>query len=556
MNGTPDPRAKYEAAARQRQACVEAVLNSPSTKKIVVGGPGTGKTFLFKKLLEPTDKSLTLTFVNSLVEDLSLELCGLSEVKTLHAFARGILGAVAKDAKVFPKLSAVIREDATILIPKDIDFDTVFHNRDDNNEHIPFYRGRKDYYKHYGFADIVFAAVKLFEAKPQKIPAYEQIVVDEFQDFNKLEVSLIDLLATKSPVLLAGDDDQALYAFKSASTEHIRQRHSDKKSGYTSFNLPYCSRCSRVIVQAANDIIAAAKQRGHLKGRIEKPYVYFEDPRKDKESAQNPKIIYAQVFAKQIPWFIEQRIGELAEQVKGKFSVLIISPTKTQSRMIADALRNKGLENIDAAEKHDLKEPTLLDGLKLLLNDRKCNLGWRIVCKSLLPEAQFQSMLKQTCPPNSKNFSEIASRDLKRRVASLLKVLRQITGDEQVDEQELSTVLKTLGLDPHQMTRDHLKEDIASNSRPPGNPSIRKIPIKATTIQSSKGLAAEYVFITNFDDQYFVANRDKSKISDQNICNFLVALTRAKRRVFLVSSDTKKQPAFLQWISPGHIEVV
>jgi hypothetical protein len=74
MNGTPDPRAKYEAAAKQRQACVEAVLNSPSTKKTVGGGSGTGKTFLFKKLPEPTDKSPNLTYVNSLVEDLSVEL--------------------------------------------------------------------------------------------------------------------------------------------------------------------------------------------------------------------------------------------------------------------------------------------------------------------------------------------------------------------------------------------------------------------------------------------------------------------------------------------------
>jgi superfamily I DNA/RNA helicase len=82
-----------------------------------------------------------------------------------------------------------------------------------------------------GYADIVFAIVKQFEVKKEKIPTYEQVVVDEFQDFNKLEVSLIELLAEKSPILLAGDDDQALYDFKDASPEHIRERHGNENSG-------------------------------------------------------------------------------------------------------------------------------------------------------------------------------------------------------------------------------------------------------------------------------------------------------------------------------------
>ena len=85
----------------------------------MVAGPGTGKTFLFKKALEGKSKTLTLTFVNSLVEDLSLELYGMSEVRTLHSFARGVLGK----AKVFPKLSAVITEDASLLLDQELDFD-------------------------------------------------------------------------------------------------------------------------------------------------------------------------------------------------------------------------------------------------------------------------------------------------------------------------------------------------------------------------------------------------------------------------------------------------
>ena len=193
----------------------------------------------------------------------------------------------------------------------------LFHNREDGSQHIAFYKERKNYYdKHYGYSDIIFAAVKYLEVNPEKVPVYDQIVVDEFQDFNKLEVSLIDLLAEKNPILIAGDDDQALYEFKSASAEHIRQRHSDDQPDYESFNLPYCSRSTRVIVDAANDIIANAGGNGHLKGRVSKPYIYFEDQRKDADCAKYPRLVHTSQFARRVPWFIENQIAGIAEDVK------------------------------------------------------------------------------------------------------------------------------------------------------------------------------------------------------------------------------------------------
>lgn len=320
---------KYSKAKNEMEKHVDAILHSQSIKKVVVAGPGTGKTYLFKKMLEGKGKTLTLTFVNSLVEDLSLELCGISEVKTLHGFARSILKQIIrKDIKVSPKLSKIIKDDAKILIEQEIDFDKIFHDRDDTNEHLKFHDKRRQYYDYYGYSDIIFATVKYFEKDKDTIPTYEQVVVDEFQDFNQLEVSLIDLLSEKSPVLLAGDDDQALYEFKSASTRHIRERHSGGICGYEPFNLPYCQRSTRLVVDATNDIIDAAKKSGFLNGRINKPYTYFDHEEKDMESVRYSKIGYAQIFANKIPWFIEKKMGEMAEDMKNKFSVLIISPFK------------------------------------------------------------------------------------------------------------------------------------------------------------------------------------------------------------------------------------
>ena len=549
-NAEPD---KYEKAFLERQKHVEAILNSGAKKKIVVAGPGTGKTHLFKKILEGKTNTLTLSFINALVEDLSLELCGLSDVKTLHGFARSALGKTVKDVKVFPKLSGVIKEDAVILLQNEINFDRLFHTRDDENEYIKFYKARKDYYGYYGYADIVFAIVKHFEEKKDKIPTYEQVVVDEFQDFNKLEVSLIELLAEKSPILLAGDDDQALYDFKDASPDYIREKHGNENSGYAPFNLPFCSRCTRVVVDAANDIITNAIKNGQLKARLKKPYQYFEDKKKDRESDHNPKLIYGQFFSAQIPWFIESQLSEIAKEVRGHFSVLIISPTKIQSRDIVNALKAKGLDGVTAIEKRGGSEPTLLDGLKLLLEDRNCNLGWRIASKSFLNREDFESLVKQSNLDGAKRVFELIDDSAKKEIKHAVKMLKAVMDDKAVSDDELDKVLGMVGILPRQIAKDILREEIISTAQRVGTPSIRKLPIKATTIQSSKGLAAEYVFITHFDDQYFIKNKDKKIISDQDICNFLVALTRAKKKVFLISSG-KKKPTFLKWIDAGRID--
>ncbi len=548
------PAEKYRHAENERRKHVDAILRSQSPKKIVVAGPGTGKTYLFKKVLEGKTNSLTLTFVNSLVEDLALELCGMSEVKTLHGFARSVLPSEHKSWDIFIKLSTVIKEDAAILLKEDIDFDYLFHNKQDAHKRIPFYRQRKDYYKHYGFADIVYAAVRYFEEHREKVPSYQQVLVDEFQDFNALEVSLIDLLAEKSPVLLTGDDDQALYSdLKSASAEHIRDRHAKGNSGYAAFTLPYCSRCTRVIVEAANDIIASAIRNGHLKGRLAKEYRYFESERKDWESEQNPKIVYDQCFDTQIAWRIERTLANIAETERRPFSVLIISPTKNHSRKMVNALEEKGLASIEFVERRGGNEPTMMDGLKILLKDAQSNLGWRIVGKCILEVTAFGEVLRQTEVASPPNIVDIIGADAKKRVKGILTTLRAVRDGRAVDEAELDVTLQSVGIQVREIAVEALKADILSENQRVGTPSIRKIRIRATTVQSSKGLADDYVFVTHFDDQYFIKNKDKSKITDQDICNFLVALTRARKRIVLISSDMKRKPTFLQWIDKGRI---
>jgi len=549
------PEDKYSALGRDRKRYTTKVVASCSTRKLVVAGPGTGKTYLFGALLQGKSNTLTLTFVNALVEDLSLALLGLSKVMTLHGFALRQLRDTAKvDVRVFPKMPSVVAEDAKILLGQDIDFAGLFHNRCDGDANLEFYEKRRSYYGHYGFPDMVNAAVRYFETHQDRIPTYSQIVVDEFQDFNALEVSLIDLLASKSPILLVGDDDQALYeTLKSASAEHIRHRHKKAAYGYQTFFLPYCSRCTRVIVDAVNDIIARATESGHLKGRINKPFVYFEDREKDEESRRNPYLVHAQVYFRQVPWAVGKCIRDMAAETRSQFSVLVISPTRRQCRTIVDGLRDKGFLNVRFAEPAS-GEPTLLEGLNILLKDRESNLGWRLATKSLLDPTEFGALLAETHRANPPKLRELVGKTHRQRVEELLKFLRAVRDGKNLgDEKQVLNLLRELGLDAIGLAAGDLRAQVESKEQPQLDPGLRNTFIRATTIPSAKGLAADCVFITYCDDRYLI--KDKKNISDQDICGFIVALTRARKRVFLISTDGK-QPTFLRWISKQRIRHV
>ena len=546
---------EYTIAREERQKHVDAVVQSKASKKLVVAGPGTGKTYLFKTVLLGKAQTLTLTFVNALVEDLSLELFGLSDVKTLHGFARGQLErSTRKKVQVFPKLSEVIKEDAAILLGDPIDFDYLFHNRLDADGGLGFYETRRRYYNYYGFSDVVYAAVLYFEQYQEKIPCYSQVVVDEFQDFNALEVSIIDLLATRSPVLLAGDDDQALYeSLKSASPRHIRERHAGEIAGYVRFALPYCSRSTRVIVGAANDIIARAQENGLLPGRIGKQFRYFPCAEKDRISEANPDIVVSYVFANQTAWFIQKQVTEITGDLRDRYTVLVLSPTRTQCRTIYQALKSKGFKNVHFAEKTDVAEPGLLDGLKLLLLDADCSLGWRIATKALLDPPDFEALLRQTDGQEEVGkLVEKVSPKLKRQVRSLLTALRRVRDGKDLVDSHVSELLSQIGVDAYGAATESLRDELAAPKQRLVDPGIKGISIQVTTFQSSKGLEADYVFITHFDDRYCVRDR-KAGISDQDVCSFLVALTRARRRVYLLSTHSAETPTLLSWIDGTRI---
>ena len=75
---------------------------------------------------------------------------------------------------------------------------------EEQSPEIEFYLQRSDYYNAVGFDDAVYRLLKEIRTTPGILPEFDQIVIDEFQDFNPMEVAFIEELSKRGHILVVG----------------------------------------------------------------------------------------------------------------------------------------------------------------------------------------------------------------------------------------------------------------------------------------------------------------------------------------------------------------
>ncbi|RCX18821.1 ATP-dependent DNA helicase PcrA [Anaerobacterium chartisolvens] len=109
------------------------------------------------------------------------------------------------------------------------------------------------------FDDIIMYTIKVFLDNPHILEYYHRkfkyILVDEYQDTNTAQYSLISLLAQKSKNLcVVGDDDQCVYAWRGANIKNILDFEKEFK-GCKVIKLEQNYRSTQTILNAANGVI-------------------------------------------------------------------------------------------------------------------------------------------------------------------------------------------------------------------------------------------------------------------------------------------------------------
>ncbi|MCI2955265.1 DNA helicase PcrA [Staphylococcus caprae] len=115
------------------------------------------------------------------------------------------------------------------------------------------------------FDDLIMTTINLFERVPDALEYYQNkfqyIHVDEYQDTNKAQYTLVKLLASKFKNLcVVGDSDQSIYGWRGADIQNILSFEEDYPEAKTIF-LEQNYRSTKNILNAANEVIKNNSER-------------------------------------------------------------------------------------------------------------------------------------------------------------------------------------------------------------------------------------------------------------------------------------------------------
>ncbi|WP_376694439.1 DNA helicase II [Wenzhouxiangella sp. EGI_FJ10409] len=277
---------------------------------LVLAGAGSGKTRVLVHriawLIQVHHVSpmgvLAVTFTNKAAGEMRArvgKLLGLRPdglwIGTFHGICHRILRMHAAEAGLPETFQILDSEDQYRLIRRvirDMELDEgeyparqmqgfINHHKDEGRrpEHIePFdnphaltqvsvYRNYQDYCERSGlvdFAELLLRTLELLRDNPARQQQYRDrfghILIDEFQDTNKLQYALVRIIAgDRARMFVVGDDDQSIYGWRGARVENVSDFARDFDPAMIRLEQNY--RSTATILEAANRVIANNDER-------------------------------------------------------------------------------------------------------------------------------------------------------------------------------------------------------------------------------------------------------------------------------------------------------
>lgn len=273
------------------------IISNPSGVKLIISGPGTGKTatlisyiseVILSGLANP-EQIMAVTFTNRAADEMQERVAKAIGKKvyiaTLHSFAAQVLrryppNGFTSNYKIIdePRQYAIIAQTAKELGLQDhpayiIEKLTLACNLRDRAMLTAL--NFEDLYKKYAvykrqnnlfdYDDLLVWCAYTFENNPQSLLYYQKqftyIMVDEYQDINPVQHTILKLLAQQHNNFVAvGDSDQSIYGFRGADVNIMLNFQKDFPACQT-YSLEQNYRSTRNIIAAANSLIIHNKNR-------------------------------------------------------------------------------------------------------------------------------------------------------------------------------------------------------------------------------------------------------------------------------------------------------
>ncbi len=426
------------------------------------------------------------------------------------------------------------------------------------------------------FDDIINYTIKILLENPDVLTYYadkfQYILVDEYQDTNKSQFTLITMLASRhGNVTAVGDNDQGIYSFRGADISNILNFERDFP-GTKIIKLEQNYRCTGNILKAANAVI----KNNEVK--------YKKELWTNNEVGQLPKI-YSAKNEYDEGSFIVQQINHLKREEYFKYSdFAVLYRMNTQSRAIEDIFNREGIPykivgGLKFYERKEIKDiisylrliqnPADNLSLKRIINEPKRGIGKasleNIEELANRTEQSMYEVIKNADQYglnrvflNSREFVNLieemrAKKDeieLSELITSILKKSGYTKALE--DEKNIEAENRIANLDEFLNVAIEFEEESADNtlseflegitlSSDLDNMEESEDTVTLMTLHSAKGLEFPAVFLVGLEEGVFPGYKSigepKELEEERRLC--YVGITRAKQYLFLTFSKQR-----------------
>lgn len=413
--------------------------------------------------------------------------------------------------------------------------------------------------KAFDFDDLLLKTLTFLKKNPEILKKHQEhwkyIHVDEYQDTNKVQYELMQLLCGEhSNICVVGDADQTIYTWRGATISNILSFEKDFP-GAKVILLEENYRSTQNILGAANDIIKKNN------ARIDKNLFT-----KNKEG-EKLELIEGWNEANEAEKVVT-RIQDLQRDGVEPKEIAILYRANFQSRVLEEALLRERISyqlvGTKFFERKEIKDmlsyiraalnPDNLTDIARVINSPTRGIGKVTLAKVIEGK---RSELSGKAADNVTSFYNILTRIREKstivKTSELIKYTLKESGFEsslktQGDDglerleniQELASLASKYDMLPPEEGVQELLTD-AALATDQDNVSTTDNSVKLMTVHASKGLEFDYVFIVGLEEGLFPHERldDKGVDDEEERRLFYVALTRARKKAFLSFAHTR-----------------
>lgn len=412
------------------------------------------------------------------------------------------------------------------------------------------------------FDDLLLKTLKLLEKNSEVLKRYQErflyIHIDEYQDTNKVQNAIVEMLARKNRNLcVVGDTDQNIYSWRGAEIKnmlHFEKTYPDVQTFFLEQNY----RSTKNILAVANEIIeknnfripkklftenTVGEKIGIFEGRNEIDEAHFialkaKSLVEEGTKADNIAVLYRANFQSRVledafiaygipyqmlgtKFFERKEIKDMISFIRASLNTENISDFARIINIPARGIGKTTLQKIIDGKENDLPE-----SMKIKINNfRKMLLDFRNVLNTEKPSEALKYIIQKSGVEDSLKTGLEEDTDRLENIMELVTLAKKY--DEYIGEEGIEKFLTDTSLASDQDSLDG-----------------EKTGVRLMTVHASKGLEFDYVFICGLENDLFphkgMGNSRKSgEDAEEERRLFYVAVTRAGKKLFLSYASTR-----------------